>query len=78
MENILSSVTRGIICDRPVKATCIKTVISDCDFFLFCLFSKSDDVAALKDEHSTTVRQLEEQHTDSVSKMTDIVTELER
>lgn len=53
----------------------MKTVFLDCDF---CLFSKSDDVAALKDEHSTTVRQLEEEHTNSVSRMTDIVTELER
>lgn len=47
--------------------------------FLFCLFlSKSDDVAAVKEEHLAAVRVLEEAHTNSLSKMAETVTELER
>lgn len=41
-------------------------------------FSKSNDMAALKDEQFAAMRELEEAHTNSLSKMTDIVTELER
>lgn len=46
-------------------------------FFKF-FFSKSNDMAALKDEQFAAMRELEEAHANSLSKMTDIVTELER
>ncbi|KAG8004197.1 Hyaluronan-mediated motility receptor [Nibea albiflora] len=41
------------------------------------LESKSIDVAGLKEEHFTAMRELQEAHTNSLSKMADIVTELE-
>ncbi|XP_044062359.1 hyaluronan mediated motility receptor [Siniperca chuatsi] len=41
------------------------------------LESKSDDVAALKEEHLAAMRELQEAHTNSLSKMADIVTEME-
>lgn len=40
--------------------------------------SKSNDVADLKEQHFTAMRELQEAHTNSLSKMADIVTELER
>lgn len=43
-------------------------------FFL----SKSNDMAAVKEEHLAAVRVLEEAHTKSLSKMAETVTELER
>ncbi len=42
------------------------------------IFSKSNDVATLKEEHNVTMRELQEAHTNALSKMADIVTELER
>lgn len=41
-------------------------------------FSKSSDVIALEEKHAEAMRKLQEEHTNSMSKMGDIVTELER
>lgn len=45
---------------------------------IFFFLSKSNDMAAVKEEHLAAVRVLEEAHTKSLSKMAETVTELER
>lgn len=45
---------------------------------MLVITSKSNDVAALKEEHLAAMRELQEAHTNLLGKMADIVTELER
>lgn len=45
---------------------------------IIIFLSKSNDMAAVKEEHLAAVRVLEEAHTKSLSKMAETVTELER
>lgn len=42
------------------------------------IFSKRNDMTALEEEHLATKRKLQESQMNSLSKMGDIVTELER
>ncbi len=46
--------------------------------FVLVMCSKSIDLTALKQEHYKAMRELQEAQTISLSKMTDIVTEMER